>query len=148
MTGLTAIVLAARGAPLGAETETTANRLLRVTKTPTCGCCEAWIDMSRAHGFAVAVTRTRDHVGMKKAGGVPPRLVSCHTATVGGYVVEGHVPFAAIDHILATRPNIKGIAVPGMPAGSPGMGGGQDATVPVTAWGGAAGAAAPFAFAD
>ncbi|MCM2561508.1 CopG family transcriptional regulator [Lutimaribacter sp. EGI FJ00015] len=146
MVGLAATVLATRSAPLGAQSAT--ERVMHVTKTPTCGCCGAWIDMARAHGFTVEVTDTRDYAGMKKANGVPKRLVSCHTATIDGYVVEGHVPFAAIDHMLATRPDIKGISVPGMPGDSPGMGGGQDAIVPVTAWGGAAGGAAPYEFGD
>ncbi len=146
MTGLAATLLAAHAAPLAAQTATPTDRVLRVTKTPTCGCCGLWIDMARAHGFVVEVTDTRDYVGMKAANGVPQRLVSCHTATIGGYVVEGHVPFAAIDHMLATQPDIKGISVPGMPGDSPGMGGGQDAIVPVTAWGGTAGEAAPYVF--
>lgn len=124
-----------------------ADRVLRVTKTPTCGCCGAWVDMARAHGFAVEVTDTYDYAGMKTAAGVPDTLLSCHTATIGGYVVEGHVPFAAIDHMLETRPDIVGISVPEMPSDSPGMGGGRDAIVPVTAWGRSAGAGAPYMFA-
>ncbi len=120
--------------------------LLRVTKTPTCGCCGAWVKLASRRGFALEVTDTRDYVGMKTAADVPEDLWSCHTATVEGYVVEGHVPFAAIDKLLAERPNIKGISVPGMPGDSPGMGGGIDAVVPVTAWGGVAGDGAPFPF--
>lgn len=121
--------------------------VMQVEKTPTCGCCEVWIDMAREAGFEVEVTETSDYAGMKKAAGVPRRLVSCHTARIGGYVVEGHVPFAAIRALLRDRPDIAGIAVPGMPAASPGMGGAIDAVVPVTAWGGSAGKASPFAFA-
>ena len=119
---------------------------MEVVKTPTCGCCTAWIDMARVAGFDVSVTDTTDYAGMKKAAGVPRRLASCHTARIGGYVVEGHVPFAAIRALLAEQPDIVGISVPGMPTDSPGMGGGVDAVVPVTAWGGAAGKGAAFNF--
>lgn len=120
--------------------------VMEVVKTPTCGCCTVWIDMAREAGFEVHVTDTTDYAGMKKDAGVPRRLASCHTARVGGYVVEGHVPFAAIHAMLRDQPDIVGISVPGMPADSPGMGGDVDAVVPVTAWGGSAGKRAPFAF--
>lgn len=117
---------------------------MHVTKTPTCGCCGAWVDLARQVGFEVTVTDTDDYVGMKTAQAVPEALWSCHTATIGGYVIEGHVPFAAIRKLLAERPAITGLAVPGMPGDSPGMAGGADAVVPVTAWGGDAGDGAPF----
>jgi hypothetical protein len=148
LTGLAATLAVAGPLPLVAQTTSAADRLLRVVKTPTCGCCGAWVDMARAHGFEVEVTDTHDYAGMKKAAGVPVDLLSCHTATIGGYVVEGHVPFAAIDHMLDTRPDIAGISVPDMPSDSPGMGGGQNAIVPVTAWGGSAGAGAPYLFTE
>lgn len=144
LTGLAASVAALSPVSLFAQ----ADRVLRVTKTPSCGCCGAWIDMARAHGFTVEVTDSYDYAGMKAAAGVPDDLLSCHTATIGGYAVEGHVPFAAIDHMLTTRPDITGISVPDMPPESPGMGGDRDAIVPVTAWGGSAGAGAPYPFAD
>lgn len=137
-TAMPALRLAAQSAP--------ADSVLRVTKTPTCGCCGAWVDLARQSGFAVEVTNTEDYDGMKAAAGVPDHLMSCHTATIGGYVVEGHVPFAAIRHMLLSKPDITGISVPGMPATSPGMGGARDAVVPVTAWGGVAKDGAPFAF--
>jgi hypothetical protein len=120
--------------------------VMEVVKTPTCGCCTAWIDMAREAGFEVSVTDTTDYAGMKKAAGVPRRLASCHTARIGGYVVEGHVPFAAIRAMLRDRPDIVGISVPGMPTDSPGMGGKLDAVVPVTAWGGQAGKGAAYDF--
>lgn len=119
---------------------------LEVVKTPTCGCCGVWIDMASAAGFDVQVTETTDYAGMKKAAGVPRKLVSCHTARIGGYVVEGHVPFSAIRRLLEDRPDIIGISVPGMPADSPGMGGTIDALVPVIAWGGTAGKGSPYPF--
>jgi hypothetical protein len=92
-----------------------------VYKDPNCGCCKSWIEHLRKHGFDVAVRDTSDVSGAKRTGRVPEQLVSCHTAFVNGYVVEGHVPAADIQRLLAEKPKIAGIAVPGMPAGSPGM---------------------------
>ena len=117
---------------------------MHVTKTPTCGCCGAWVDLAREHGFEVEVTDTADYAGMKAAAEVPEALWSCHTAEIEGYVVEGHVPFAAIDRLLSERPQIEGISAPGMPAGSPGMGDDPNAVYDVIAWGGAAGDGAVF----
>ena len=121
--------------PVAAEVAHT----LHVTKTPTCGCCAAWVDLAREEGFEVEVTETRDYVGMKHAADVPANLWSCHTAEVAGYTVEGHVPFDAIRKLLDERPRIEGISVPGMPAGSPGMGTDPEARFDVIAFGGAAG---------
>ena len=92
-----------------------------VYKTPTCGCCRAWVDHLRAQGFRVETVDRDDLATAKAANGVPGELQSCHTATVGGYVVEGHVPAGDIRRLLAERPALAGIAVPGMPVGSPGM---------------------------
>src|SRR4051812_11152683 len=92
-----------------------------VYKDPNCGCCKGWIEHLRKHGFDVAVRDTSDVSGAKRTGRVPERLASCHTAFVNGYVVEGHVPAADIQRMLEEKPKIAGIAVPGMPAGSPGM---------------------------
>ena len=117
---------------------------MQVTKTPTCGCCAAWVNLAREHGFAVEVTDTADYVGMTHAAEVPADLWACHTAEIDGYVVEGHVPFAAIDRLLAERPGIEGISVPGMPAGSPGMGYDARAVYDVIAWGGSADDGAVF----
>lgn len=117
---------------------------MHVTKTPTCGCCGAWVDLAREHGFDVEVTDTIDYAGMKQAAGVPAELWACHTAEIGGYVVEGHVPFAALDKLLTERPDVAGISVPGMPAGSPGMGYDARAVYDVIAWGGAAGDGAVY----
>ncbi len=92
-----------------------------VYKSPTCGCCANWVEHMQEHGYKVVVHDTEDMAPVKAQLGVPDALGSCHTATVGGYVVEGHVPPADIVRILRERPRIAGIAVPGMPAGSPGM---------------------------
>ncbi|WP_232796456.1 DUF411 domain-containing protein [Roseovarius salinarum] len=118
--------------------------VMHVTKTPTCGCCSAWVDLARARDWRVEVEDTPDYVGMKQAAEVPERLWACHTAKIAGYTVEGHVPFEAIRKLLDERPDIEGISVPGMPAGSPGMGTDPDAVYDVIAYGGAAGDGAVF----
>ncbi len=92
-----------------------------VYKSPSCGCCGLWSDYIRAHGFRVQVIEMDDLDPIKRQVGVPGDLESCHTAFVGGYVVEGHVPAPAIMRLLKERPEVIGIAVSGMPAGSPGM---------------------------
>ena len=92
-----------------------------VYKSPTCGCCGKWVMHMREKGFSVTVHNVADVNPIKAKQGLPRRLASCHTALVEGYVVEGHVPADAVQRLLAERPEIKGIAVPGMPAGSPGM---------------------------
>jgi hypothetical protein len=94
---------------------------VKVYKSPTCGCCNAWIDHLEDHGFAVEATNLADVSPVKRANGVPRELDSCHTALVGGYVVEGHVPAADVKRLLADSPPVLGIAVPDMPTGSPGM---------------------------
>ena len=91
-----------------------------VTKDPNCGCCEAWVAHLRTAGFPVAVT-TGPVAPLKATLGVPRALASCHTAQVGGYVIEGHVPAEAITRLLTEKPAATGLAVPGMPIGSPGM---------------------------
>ncbi|NBJ13393.1 DUF411 domain-containing protein [Microvirga arsenatis] len=92
-----------------------------VTKDPNCGCCTAWIEHVRAAGFDVSVVESPDVNRLKVRLGVPPALASCHTAEIGGYVIEGHVPAATIKRLLSEKPEAKGLAVPGMPVGSPGM---------------------------
>jgi hypothetical protein len=94
---------------------------MAVTKDPSCGCCGAWVDHVRAAGFVVEVIESSDVNRVKVRLGVPQTLASCHTAEVGGYVVEGHVPAEAIKRLLSEKPMARGLAVPGMPAGSPGM---------------------------
>ena len=92
-----------------------------VHKTPWCGCCGAWVEHLRANGFEVSVEEHDDLAPIKAKHGVPGELQSCHTALVDGYVVEGHVPGADIRRLLEQRPQAAGLAVPGMPIGSPGM---------------------------
>lgn len=92
-----------------------------VTKDPTCGCCAAWVDHIRAAGFSVEVIESPEMNRVKARLGVPQDLASCHTAEIGGYVIEGHVPAGEIKRLLSEKPSAKGLAVPGMPAGSPGM---------------------------
>ncbi|HET9429216.1 MAG TPA: DUF411 domain-containing protein [Allosphingosinicella sp.] len=98
-----------------------AAQTIEVVKSPYCGCCTLWIDYLRAEGFEVRVTDAEDVTPAARQAGVPDDLRSCHTATVEGYAVEGHVPAADIRRLLADRPDAAGIAVPGMPIGSPGM---------------------------
>ena len=95
--------------------------LVTVMKDPSCGCCGAWAEHLEAAGFPVRMVDTDELDAVKRRLGVPAELASCHTAEVGGYVVEGHVPAPAVRRLLAERPSAKGLAVPGMPAGSPGM---------------------------
>lgn len=94
---------------------------MTVLKSPSCGCCGKWVEHVRAHGFTVKVVNTDDIMAVKARHGVPDNLVSCHTTLVNGYVVEGHVPAADIRKLLAAKPKARGIAVAGMPMGSPGM---------------------------
>lgn len=90
-------------------------------KDPNCGCCSAWAEHLEANGFKVKTVAERDMQAVKRRFAVPQRLTSCHTARVGGYVIEGHVPASAIRRLLREQPALAGLAVPGMPAGSPGM---------------------------
>ena len=92
-----------------------------VYKSPTCGCCSKWVDHMRDSGFSVEVHDRRNMSPIKSEMGIPRHLQSCHTAMVGGYVIEGHVPASEIVRMLRQKPSIKGLAVPGMPMGSPGM---------------------------
>jgi hypothetical protein len=92
-----------------------------VYKSPTCGCCAKWVEHMKASGFDVTVNEMPDVAPIKDKQGVPVNLRSCHTALVGGYAIEGHVPADVIKKLLRERPNALGVAVPGMPMGSPGM---------------------------
>lgn len=98
-----------------------AGQLVTVYKTPDCGCCTDWVGHLRGNGFEVTVFSVKDLEQVKKELGVPLHLSSCHTAKVGGYVIEGHVPAADIKRLLKERPRISGLIVPRMPIGSPGM---------------------------
>lgn len=94
---------------------------VHVYKNPSCGCCTGWVDHLKASGFAVDVTDVDDTAAVRKRFGMPERLASCHTGIVDGYALEGHVPAADIKRLLASKPQAIGLAVPGMPVGSPGM---------------------------
>ncbi|MEZ5614970.1 MAG: DUF411 domain-containing protein [Rhodocyclaceae bacterium] len=90
-------------------------------KDPNCGCCGKWAEHLEANGFRLRTMPERDMQSVKRRFAVPQRLTSCHTAKVGGYVIEGHVPASAIRRLLREKPAVAGLAVPGMPLGSPGM---------------------------
>ena len=94
---------------------------IAVIKDPDCGCCTEWVAHLRESGFIVEVTDTREQPAISAKLGVPEDLRGCHSATVAGYVIEGHVPAADITRLLAEKPAARGLAVPGMPMGSPGM---------------------------
>ncbi len=92
-----------------------------VYKTPSCGCCNGWVEHLRAAGFTVDARNVNDLMSVKRDAGVPVAMSSCHTALVDGYVVEGHVPVEQLRRLLEERPEVAGIGVVGMPIGSPGM---------------------------
>ena len=94
---------------------------IEVYKSATCGCCNKWVEHLKNHGFTVRTTNRADLAEFKANHKVPRRVQSCHTAVVNGYVVEGHVPASDVRRLLKERPSIVGLAVPGMPIGSPGM---------------------------
>ncbi|WP_019593523.1 DUF411 domain-containing protein [Thioalkalivibrio sp. ALM2T] len=94
---------------------------IHVYKSAACGCCNDWIDHLEAAGFKVEYTNVRDLDGIKQEMGLPRELASCHTAVIDDYIIEGHVPASDIQRLLAERPDVSGLSVPGMPHGSPGM---------------------------
>jgi hypothetical protein len=114
---------AALGAPLSVASADDA--MVIVHKDPNCGCCSLWVPHLLDAGFAVRVEEAADLKTVRARLGIPAALAACHTAEVAGYVLEGHVPAVAVRRLLSDRPNAKGLAVPGMPIGSPGMEGGQ-----------------------
>lgn len=96
-------------------------KVMLVYRSPSCGCCGGWVDHLRAAGFTVTVEMMEDLTPIAARHGIPDQLRSCHTGETNGYFVEGHVPAADVERLLAERPDARGIAVPGMPIGSPGM---------------------------
>jgi len=122
-----AALLLAHPTRVGAEQ---ARSVIEVYKSPTCGCCSKWVEHLRAHGFTVRATDTAAVDELKAKHGVPRALRSCHTALVSGYVIEGHVPASDVERLLRERPALAGLAVPGMPIGSPGMEGPGGKTEP------------------
>jgi hypothetical protein len=99
----------------------TAAETITAYKSPTCGCCSAWIEHLKQNGFAVTSHDTANMNQVKQSLGVSPKHASCHTAEIAGYVIEGHVPAAEIKRLLDEKPAMTGLTVPGMPMGSPGM---------------------------
>jgi len=106
-----------------------------VYKDPNCGCCHAWANAMTRAGFAVAIENVDDLDPVKSRFAIPPAMQGCHTAVVAGYFLEGHVPLEAVTRLLAERPDISGLAVPGMPWGSLGMGDDPAASYDVLALG-------------
>ena len=94
---------------------------IMVYKSPTCGCCSKWVTHLKENGFDVETTDLNDLRMIKSMSGIKPEQASCHTAKVGGYVIEGHVPADDIKRLLAESPEARGLILPGMPKGSPGM---------------------------
>jgi hypothetical protein len=107
--------------------------VLEVYKTPWCGCCTAWAEAFRAAGYGVQLTDMGDLTDVRKDTGITDDLEGCHTAEIEGYFVEGHVPLEAVAKLLEERPAIRGLAVPGMPSGSLGMGDDPEAAYDVVA---------------
>jgi hypothetical protein len=98
-----------------------ATGVAEVWRDPSCGCCAAWIAYLQGHGYTVTVHEDQPMAAVKTRLGVPANVASCHTARIGGHVIEGHVPVEDIQRLLAQHPDARGLAAPGMPMGSPGM---------------------------
>ena len=120
----TLMAYAALGALGEARAQSAGGTPVKVYKESTCGCCGIWARHMSAAGFSVEMVDVPDVDRIKTQLGVPSRLATCHTAEVGGYLVEGHVPATVVKRLLAEKPAGRGVAVPGMPVGSPGMEGG------------------------
>lgn len=116
MVALTVAMLVPQTAARGQQTPA-----IEVYKTPTCGCCGKWVEHLRNNGFTVRTINLDRLADVKARHGVPSRVQSCHTGLIDGYVIEGHVPASDIHALLKKRPSVLGLAVPGMPIGSPGM---------------------------
>nr|WP_048646672.1 DUF411 domain-containing protein [Nitratireductor soli] len=121
-TALAATLFAFAALGSGATSNAAEGRSMTIWKTPWCGCCHEWAEEMRKAGYAVEINDLEDLTPVKRQVGVPAAMEGCHTAAIDGYFLEGHVPLEAIDKLLAERPAIAGIATPGMPQGSLGMG--------------------------
>lgn len=140
------LCLSALALALGAVPALAAGRPEAVLyKNPQCSCCEEYAKYLRTFGYQVTVKPSFDLTLIKQQNGVPEALQGCHTTLIGGYVVEGHVAVAALNRLLDERPQIKGIALPGMPSGTPGMGGPKEG--PLTVYEIAEGEGTPKVFA-
>lgn len=107
--------------PQKADSATAASEVIDVYKNPNCGCCGKWVEHMQKAGFKVRMHELSNVSPMRQKLGMPERYASCHTAKVGNYLLEGHVPAADVKRLLREKPKAIGLAVPGMPAGSPGM---------------------------
>ena len=110
------------------------NHLMTVFKNPSCGCCTAWAQEMEKIGYQVKIVNLEDMSLLKRQAGVPEQLEGCHTAVLGDYILEGHVPVQALNKLLQEQPDIRGISTPGMPTGSLGMGYDADAKYTVYAF--------------
>ncbi|MCF6225602.1 MAG: DUF411 domain-containing protein [Xanthomonadales bacterium] len=120
---LTILAFAAGSSVYAKETTAAAQEALEITvySSPTCSCCHRWIEVLEKDGFKVSSHSSDDMNSVKQSFGLKPHLASCHTATIGGYVIEGHVPAADIRRLLKEKPQTVGLTAPGMPRHSPGM---------------------------
>lgn len=109
--------------PLGQAHAADPSKTATLYKNPQCGCCEQYADYLRQNGYTVTVKPTHDLVAMSREAGIPDDFQGCHLAFIDDYVVSGHVPVGTVDRLLSERPDIKGVTLPGMPMGSPGMNG-------------------------
>jgi hypothetical protein len=125
LTRRSALISVAAFLLLGRPANSAEEHIVTVYKNPNCGCCSNWMQHLQKAGFTTKVTDTANTGAVKSRFGVPTDLTTCHTAEVAGYVIEGHVPAIAIKRLLAEKPNATGLAVAGMPVGSPGMEGGR-----------------------
>lgn len=107
---------------------------MTVYKSPTCGCCENYITYLKRSGVDVDVITTTEMDAVKESNGVPAGYATCHTSTVGGYTVEGHIPLEIVRKLLDDKPTLSGIALPGMPSGSPGMPGAKQGKWSIYGW--------------
>ncbi|MEO8636512.1 MAG: DUF411 domain-containing protein [Gemmatimonadales bacterium] len=119
-------VLATSTAAVPAVRPAPAPLTITVYHSPTCGCCKKWVEYLRAEGFTVKSIEQEDLTDIKAELGVAPKLRSCHTAVIAGYVIEGHVPAADIRRLLSEKPKVTGLTAPGMPSSAPGMDAGKD----------------------
>lgn len=137
-TFLTAFVLASGlFAPISAMADHSPSHAT-LYKTPECGCCENYGDYLRENGFEVTVVPTPDLATMSRDAGLSDEFSGCHLTYIDGYVVSGHVPISTVERLLSERPDIKGVTLPGMPMGSPGMGGAKTEAFTIYEIGGAA----------
>lgn len=131
---LSAAVLAAGiVTPLTGAFAGSATKSMLLYKNPQCGCCEEYANYMRTHGYSVTVIATEEVVAMSRQAGIPEAFEGCHLSLIGKYAVGGHVPLGIVEKLLRERPDVRAISLPGMPAGSPGMGGPK--TEPFTVFG-------------